>query len=131
MVFQDEEVDLADAKSRDAQTWRGWSVEVFGVYRRTSAELEDPTGDRFETQVSDQWTLDLKHLYRLYTRVRTGNWMEQLPETPEGYPLPTWTFLGASLTPNLRATLISSVITDETTGGVRQGQKRLGFALSL
>lgn len=131
VVFQDEEVDLADAKSRDAQTWRGWSVEVLGFYRRTSAELEDPTGDRFETQVSNQWTLDLKHLHRLYSRLRTGNWMEQLPETSEGYPLPTWTLFDTPITPNIRLTLVSSEITDETTGGVRQGQERLGFALSL
>jgi hypothetical protein len=131
VVFQDEQVDLADARSRDALTWKGWSVEVLGLYRRTSAELEDPTGDRFETQVSDQWTLDLKHLYRLYARVRTGNWTETLSETPDGYPLPTWTVLGTAFTPNLRATLISSEITDESTGGVRQGQKRLGLSLSL
>jgi len=131
VLFQDEQIDLADARSRDALTWKGWSVEVLGLYRRSSAELEDPVGDRFETQVSDQWTLDLKQLYRLYARFRTGNWMEQLPETPEGYPLPTWTLLGASFTPNLRATLISSEITEESTGGVRQGQKRLAFALSL
>lgn len=131
VAFQDEEVDLADVRTRDARTWKGWSVEVLGLYRRTSAELEDPTGDRYETQVSDQWTLDLKHLYRLLARIRTGNWMEQLPETSEGYPLPSWTLLGATFTPNLRATFITSEITDESTGGVRQGQKRLGFALSL
>jgi len=133
-LFLDEEVDLGDETRREAIEYQGWSVEALGLMRWSSADLVDPSGKRYETQTSTEYIVDLKQLWRLWTRVKTGNYLEDLDGVPEGYPLPSWTVLGATITPNLRVVYTRSMIESERSqrsDGVREGQKRIAWALAL
>jgi len=130
-VFQDEEVDLASWNSQQTNDYLGWSIELLGTLRWSSADLSDPSGKRDETQTAFQVTADLKQISRLLWRLKNQDIMTQIGEVPEGYVLPTWRFLGTNLTPNVRITWTKSEITQNNSDGIREGQQRVGWAISL
>lgn len=130
-VFLDEETNLSWADRRQSFGYEGWSFEALGIVRWSSADLIDPQGSRFETQTSTQYIVDAKRLWRLYRRASTGKLLSPDLMEMDGFPLPTWTVAGIAVTPNLRFTWTQSQITSEASGGIRKGQKRLGWAISL
>lgn len=133
-VFLDEEVDLATAGARESFEYQGWSMEVLGLYRWSTADLFDEAGSRFETQTSQQYTFDLKQIWRLWWRWQHWDFTTRLTDVPDGYPLPFFKVLGATLWPNVRVTYTQSEIEGHRTQGskgVRDGQKRLGWSIAL
>lgn len=130
-VFLDEETNLSASDRRPSVGFEGWSFEALGIVRWSSADLVDPEGDRFETHTSTQYILDAKRLWRLYKRGATGNLLSPDLMEMDGFPLPTWTVAGISVTPNVRFTWTDSRINSDGTRGIREGQKRLGWAISL
>lgn len=133
-VFMDEEVDLATEGSREALEYQGWSVEVLGLYRRSSADQMDPAGWRNETQTSNEYILDLKQVWRLWWRLRQKDLMTRIEDVPDDYPLPAWTVLGTTLRPNVRITFTQSEIEDHGyrgRQGTRNGQERIGWSIAM
>lgn len=133
-LFLDDEADVADRYASAAARYQGWSLDVLGILRWASADLMDPDGWRNETQESYQITLDLKQLYRLKGRFESGDWTSLPEETPAGYPLPKWKMLGTTISPNVRVSVTHSKIRGWSYYGaqsVRDGQKRIGWAISL
>lgn len=132
--FLDDEVDVSDRYASAAARYQGWSLDLLGILRWASADLMDPDGPRDETQESYQIILDLKQIYRLKGRILSGDWTSLPEETPSGYPLPKWKMLGTTISPNLRVSVTHSKIRGWSYYGaqsVRDGQKRIGWAISL
>lgn len=133
-VFLDEEVDLTWEGSREALEYQGWSVEVLGLYRRSSAYLVDQGGERIETQTSNEYILDLKQVWRLWWRFRQKDLTTRIEDVPDDYPLPAWKVLGTTLRPNVRITYTRSEIEDHGyrgRQGVRNGQERIGWSIAM
>jgi hypothetical protein len=130
-LFVDQETDLIDTANGSSSQYRGWSVEILGIYRYSMADLDDYNDKRHERQVATQYTFDFKQLWRLKWRLQHGEFTQLLGDAPEDYPLPSYHFLGAVLSPNFRFTWTRSTIHDLYGEGVREGQQRLGWALSL
>ncbi len=133
-LFLDDEVDVSDRYASAAARYQGWSLDLLGILRWASADLMDPDGMRSETQESYQITFDLKQIYRLKGRFESGDWTSLPEETPNGYPLPRWKMLGATISPNVRISVTHSKIRGwsyEGAQSVRDGQKRIGWAISL
>jgi len=129
-LFVDQETDLVDTANGSSSQYRGWSLDVLGFYRYSMADLDDYSGKRHERQVAKQYTFDFKQLWRLKWRLQHGEFTRLLGDAPEDYPLPSYHFLGAVLSPNFRFTWTRSTIYDPA-GNYRNGQQRLGWALSL
>jgi hypothetical protein len=130
-LFVDQEIDLNDTARLSSLQYRGWSMEALGIYRYSSADLYDPAGQRFETQASSEYIFDLKHLWRLKWRLQHGDYTNSIDDLPDDFPLPSFRFLGATLTPNIRFSWTESTIRAHGTNTARQGQKRLGWSISL
>lgn len=133
-LFLDDEADVSDRYASAATRYQGWSLDVLGILRWASADLMDPDGWRSETQESYQIILDLKQIYRLKGRILSGDWTSLSEETPAGYPLPKWKILGTTISPNVRVSVTHSKIRGWSYYGaqsVRDGQKRIGWAISL
>lgn len=130
-VFLDEETNLSWADRRESFGYEGWSFEALGIVRWSTADLIDPQGQRFETQKSTQYIVDAKRVWRLYKRASTGKLLSPDAVEMDGFPLPTWSVAGVDVTPNVRFTWTESEITSEAKGGIRKGQRRLGWAISI
>ena len=98
-VFLDEETNLSWPDRRQSFGYEGWSFEALGIVRWSSADRIDPEGGRFETQVSTQYIVDAKRLWRLYKRASTGKLLSPDPVEMDGFPLPPGPWRGSPSRP--------------------------------
>lgn len=133
-LFLEDEADVGLSYPQATVRYQGWSLDVLGLFKVSSADLTDPDGSRRETHESYQATFDLKQIWRLRGRLETGDWTSLPSDKAKDYPLPTFDILGAKVSPNLRLTYTRKNIRSWNFRGVesvRNGQEQVGWAICL
>ncbi|HOX50770.1 MAG TPA: hypothetical protein PKY05_04745 [Fibrobacteria bacterium] len=133
-LFLEDETDVSPDYPQETQRYQGWSLDVLGLFKISSADLTDPGGARRETHESYQATFDLKQIWRLRGRLESGDWTSLPSDRAKDYPLPTWDILGAKVSPNLRLTYTKMHVRGWEYRGAssaNDGQERIGWAIYL
>ncbi|MBK9578845.1 MAG: hypothetical protein IPK50_13265 [Fibrobacterota bacterium] len=133
-LFLEDEADVSPSYPGGTTRYQGWSLDVLGLFKVSSADLTDYDGANLETHESYQATFDLKQIWRLRGRLETGDWTSLPSDRAKDYPLPTFDILGAKVSPNLRLTYTRKNVRGwdyRGSSSANDAQERIGWAISL
>ncbi|MBK8804261.1 MAG: hypothetical protein IPN71_19810 [Fibrobacteres bacterium] len=133
-LFLEDEADVGPSYPQATVRYQGWSLDVLGLLKVSSADLTDPDQSRRETHESYQATFDLKQIWRLRGRLESGDWTSLPSDRAKDYPLPTFDILGAKVSPNLRLTYTRKNVRGWDYRGAssaNDAQERIGWAICL
>lgn len=133
-LFLEDEADVSPSYPGGTTRYQGWSLDVLGLFKVSSADLTDYDGARRETHESYQATFDLKQIWRLRGRLESGDWTSLPSDRAKDYPLPTFDILGAKVSPNLRLTYTRKTVRGWDYRGASSAnddQERIGWAICL
>jgi hypothetical protein len=108
---------------------RGHVVSVLG-FHYGRMKLDDPVGRRREIHKSRSFEFSMLEAYRVWRRVKTGDFTSASAALDAGFPFAATTFLGVPFRANPRLVIGSRRI-ESRDGGIRDSQEATYWSLSL